>query len=57
MAERFSAALRREFLYLEEEELDEIKALLVYILMKDSPLDREDIYTSIFGEGKRITWH
>jgi hypothetical protein len=57
MAERFSTALRREFLYLEEEELDEIKALLVYILMKDSPLDREDIYTSIFGEGKRITWH
>jgi hypothetical protein len=57
MATRFAKESKREFIYLEEEEIDEVKALLVYILMKDSLLDREDIYSSIFGGGKRITWH
>ena len=57
MATRFVKELRREFIYLEEEEIDEVKALLVYILMKESLLDSEDIYSSIFGGGKRITWH
>ena len=57
MATRFVKELKRDFIYLEEEEIDEVKALLVYILMKDSLLDSEDIYSSIFGGGKRITWH
>jgi hypothetical protein len=57
MATRFVKEPRREFVYLEEEEIDEVKALLVYILMKESLLDSEDIYSSIFGGGKRITWH
>ncbi len=42
---------------LEDDELDAIRALLVSILMKDTRLDREEIYAYIFGEGKRILWH
>ncbi|HXX54216.1 MAG TPA: hypothetical protein VEI28_06580 [Thermodesulfovibrionales bacterium] len=44
-------------LFLDEEELDAIRSLLIYILMKNTHLEREEIYTYIFGEGKRIVWH
>ena len=46
-----------ERLHLEDDELDAIRSLLVSILMKDTRLDREEIYAYIFGEGKRILWH
>ena len=42
---------------LEDEELDAVRSLLIYTLMKNTHLDAEDIYTYIFGEGKRILWH
>ena len=44
-------------LYLDEEELDAIQSLLIYILMKNTHLEKEEIYTYILGEGKRIVWH
>lgn len=57
MANRFPNITSDEALYADDEELDEIKGLLVYILMKDSPLDTDALYTYIFGEGKRLIWH
>lgn len=42
---------------LEEEDIDAIKIFLVYLLMKGTDLDVEDIYNFIFGDGKRILWN
>ncbi len=41
----------------EEDDMDAIKVFLVYLLMKSTDLDVEDIYTYIFGDGKRILWN
>lgn len=43
--------------YIDETELDTIRALLAYILMKDTELDTEDIYAFIFGKGRQIIWN
>ena len=40
----------------DEIELDILKALLVYILIRDSAYEKEDIFSFIFGSGRRITW-
>ncbi|MBI5640147.1 MAG: hypothetical protein HZA17_06975 [Nitrospirae bacterium] len=40
-----------------EEELDILKSLLVYILMRRSSFEKEDIYSLIFGGGRRIIWN
>lgn len=42
--------------YADEAELDAIKALLSYILMKETELDTEDIYAFTFGKGRQILW-
>jgi hypothetical protein len=43
--------------YADEAELDAIKALLSYILMKETELDTEDIYAFTFGKGRLIIWN
>ena len=43
--------------YIDDTELDTIKALLAYILMKDTELETEEIYAFIFGRGRQITWN
>ncbi len=57
MANRSVRQSTEEQFHLEDDELDAIRVLLVSILMKDTRLDREEIYAYIFGEGKRILWH
>ncbi|HAK88933.1 MAG TPA: hypothetical protein DHV16_12010 [Nitrospiraceae bacterium] len=42
--------------YVDEAELDTIRALLSYVLMKETELDTEEIYAFAFGKGRRITW-
>ena len=42
---------------LDDDELDILKSLLVYIMFKKSSYDKEDIYSLVFGGGKRIVWH
>ena len=56
MAHRFVNQSQNGKLHLDNEELDAIKTLLVSVLMKDTPLDRDEIYSYIFGEGKKIIW-
>jgi len=34
-----------------------LKALLVYILIRDSAYEKEDIFSFVFGSGRRILWH
>jgi len=41
---------------LDETELDILKSLLVYILIRKSGLEKEDIYSLVFGGGRRIIW-
>jgi hypothetical protein len=43
--------------YIDDAELDTIKALLSYILMKETEMDTEEIYAFIFGRGRQITWN
>lgn len=43
--------------YLDGEELDAIKALLAYLLMDSTSMDRDTIYSLVFQEGKKILWH
>ncbi len=40
-----------------EDELDILKSLLVYVFMRKSSFEKEDIYSFIFGGGKRIVWN
>ncbi len=41
----------------DEVELDILRALLVYILIRDSSYEKEDIFSFIFGGGRRILWN
>ena len=43
--------------YLEDDELDILKGLIAYILMKDSSREKEEIFSLIFAGGRRIIWH
>lgn len=43
--------------YADEAELDAIRAVLSYVLMKETKLDTEDIYAYTFGKGRQIIWN
>ncbi|KWT94358.1 MAG: hypothetical protein H7843_08430 [Nitrospirota bacterium] len=40
-----------------DEDIDTLKAFLAYVVSKDTYMDRDDVYSMIFGNGKRILWH
>ncbi len=40
-----------------DEEIDALKALLSYLMVKNTDMDIDDIYITIFGNEERITWH
>ncbi len=42
---------------LDDDELDILKSLLVYILLKKSSFEKEEIYSLVFGGGKRVIWN
>lgn len=42
---------------LDIEEIDMVKALLVYLLMRETDLPEDDIYSFIFSRGKQIVWN
>jgi hypothetical protein len=43
--------------YLEDDELDILRGLIAYILMKDSSREKEEILSLIFAGGRRIIWN
>ena len=43
--------------YLEDDELDILKGLIAYLLMKDSSYEKEEIFSLIFAGGRRIVWN
>lgn len=42
---------------LDREEIDMIRALLAYLLMRETDLHEDDIYSFIFSKGKQIVWN
>lgn len=40
-----------------DEEVDALKSLLVYMFMKNSEFEQEDIYAMVFGAGRSILWN
>jgi hypothetical protein len=40
-----------------DEDLDTIKSVMVYLFMKNSGLETEEIYALVYGDGKRVMWH
>ncbi len=57
MAKRYLRQTHENPLFLDDDELDALRSLLVSILMKDSNLDKEEIYSYTFGGGRKILWH
>ncbi|MFN3739719.1 MAG: hypothetical protein ACK4TF_03470 [Thermodesulfovibrionales bacterium] len=43
--------------FIDEEEIDVIKALIASIAMKKLNIDREIIFSHLFKGGRPITWH
>jgi len=43
--------------YLEDDELDILRGLVAYLLMKESSFDRDEIMSLIFSGGKKIVWN
>jgi hypothetical protein len=43
--------------YLDNYEIDSIRAMLTYILIHNTDLDLDTIYSIVFKEGDNITWH
>ncbi len=42
---------------LQSEELDRLREVLVYILMKDAEIDIDEVYSLVFQNGASISWH
>ncbi|MBF0463566.1 MAG: hypothetical protein HQK88_04305 [Nitrospirae bacterium] len=40
-----------------DEDIDTLKSFLTYIISKDTHMDKDEIYSMVFGRGKRIVWH
>lgn len=40
-----------------DEDLDTIKSVVVYLFMKNSGLETEEIYALVYGNGKSVMWH
>jgi len=40
-----------------DEDLDTIRSVLVYLFMKKSGLETEEIYALVYGNGKKVVWH
>ena len=45
------------FDYLDDDELDILKGLIAYLLMKDSSYEKEEIFSLIYAGGRRIVWN
>ena len=43
--------------YLDSEEQDSVKEAIVYMLMDSTDMDVSEIYSLVFKDGDRITWH
>lgn len=43
--------------YLEDGELDILKGLIAYLLMKDSSYEKDEIVSLLFAGGRKIVWN
>lgn len=42
---------------LSTEDLDALKAALVYLLMENTVINLEEVYSLVFYDGEKITWN
>jgi hypothetical protein len=42
---------------LDAEDLETVRTALVYILLNNTEMGSDEIYSLVFQDGKRITWH
>jgi hypothetical protein len=42
---------------IEDEDADAVRSVLIYLFMKNTQLELEDIYALVFGSGKKLIWH
>lgn len=40
-----------------DEEADAVRAIFVSLLMKNTVIDTNDLYSIVFEEGEKIVWH
>jgi hypothetical protein len=57
MATGYSDNAYDEIEHLQGEELDRLREVLVYILMKDAEIDVDEVYSLVFQNGASIVWH
>lgn len=43
--------------YLDEDEVDDLRASMAFILMESTELEDDYIYSLVFSGGQNITWH
>lgn len=42
---------------LDAEDLDTVRTALVYILLNNTEMGSDEVYSLVFQDGRRITWH
>jgi hypothetical protein len=43
--------------FLDSEEADDVKSMLLYVLVRSTDLQLDTIYSLVFEDGRKITWH
>lgn len=57
MAKGYTLISLDELEELDAEDMDTIRTVLAYILLNSTDMESEEIYSLVFQDGKRITWH
>lgn len=57
MATRYPETHGEPLPYMDEDDMDDIKVAIAYMLMRNTDMDKEMIYSIVFEEGDRIIWH
>ncbi|HHN64811.1 MAG TPA: hypothetical protein ENK09_05580 [Nitrospirae bacterium] len=42
---------------IEPEEADTVKVIIAYLFQRNTDMDTEDIYSIVFGDGRKIIWN
>lgn len=40
-----------------QDDADAVRSVLIYLFIKNTDLELEEVYTLVFGNGKKIVWH
>lgn len=57
MASRYFDDKNDIYRFFDEEEVDDVKAVMAMMLMENTRLEDDIIYSLVFGGGQNIIWH